>query len=247
MIQRIRSVGIAVAALLTVASVCLAAEPNYAPGKGGIGGHLGVSTFRFDRAIGADWFGDYSESAQARLALDANFRYVISRRFRWQVSPGFMWSAYADGDTAFQDPNFPSEATKDQNLTLVAPVTVQLQYTLRRGMWIYHLGGGPGVYRVWVENHRKVLKDPTTFKLHRGIYPGAVLQFGAERFSKGITNLAIEFSMANHLVFAQRDEQFVRGYNSNLMANELRIGLNYYFDMVRTGKSATPAASGGGN
>ena len=98
MIQRIRWVGTAVVALLTVASVCLAAEPNYAPGKGGIGGQVGGSTFRLDRAFGADWFGDYSESAQARLSFNANFRYIINPRFRWQVSPGFTWAAYAVPD-----------------------------------------------------------------------------------------------------------------------------------------------------
>jgi hypothetical protein len=242
MIPRFCWVSTAVVALLTVASVCpVAAEPNYAPGKGGVGGMLGGSTFRLDRTLGSDWFGDYSEGAQARFALNANFRYVMSRRLRWQVSPGFTWSAYSDVAAPFADPNFPAVRTKEQQLTLLAPVTAQIQYTVRRGSWIYHGGIGPGLYRVWVENDRKVLKDPVTFKLHRGIYPGAVVQFGAEKFFKGITNLSTEFSLADHLVFAQRKEQFVSGYDSNLMATELRIGVNYYFDMVRQ-KKAAPAA-----
>ena len=241
MIPRVRWVSIAGAALLTVASVCPAqADPNYAPGKGGLGGQMGVSTFRLDRAIGSGWFGDYSEGAQARFSFNGNFRYVVSPVWRWQVSPGFTWSAYSDVDTAFLDLNFPADDTKDQHLTLVAPITAQLQRTLRRGNWIYHAGLGPGIYRVWVENRRKVLKDPTTFKLHRGLYPGVVGQIGAERFMKGITNLSVEFSNANHLVFAQRDEQFPRGFNSNLMAIELRVGVNYYFDMVRPKKSSSP-------
>ena len=245
MISRVCWVSIAGAALLTMASVCLvAADPNYAPGKGGVGGQIGISTFRGDRILGSDWFGDYSEGAQSRLSFNGNLRYVMSKHLRWQVSPGFTWSAYSNVDTAFQDINFPAEGTKDHNLTLVAPVTGEIQYTIRRGSWIYHAGAGPGLYRVWVENHRKVLKDPVTFKLHRGVYPGAVAQIGAERFFKGITNLAVEFSVAKHLVFAQRDEQFVRGYNSNLMAAELRIGANYYFDMVRPKKNTLPALPG---
>ena len=40
----------------------------------------------------------------------------------------------------------------------------------------------------------------------------------------------------NHLVFAQRNEQFPSGYNSNLMATELRLGLNYYFDPLKEKK-----------
>ena len=245
MISRVRRVGIAGVALLTVALACPAfSDPNYAPGKGGIGGAMGGSYFRLDRTFGADWFGDYSAGAQARFSFDGNFRYVINRNFRWQLGPGFTWSAYSNVDTAFRDINFPTERTKDQNLTLVTPITAQLQYTIRRGQWIYHAGLGPGVYRVWVENHRKVLKDPTTLKLHRGVYPGAVVQFGAERFLSGITNLAVEVSSANHLIFAQRDEQFVRGYNSNLLVNELRLGVNYYFDMVRPKKSAAPLPGG---
>ena len=145
MIPRVRWVSIAGFALLTAASVCpVSAEPNYAPGKGGIGGLMGGSTFRLDRTLGSGWFGDYSDGAQARFSFNGNFRYVISRKLRWQVSPGFTWTAYSNQDTAFQDLNFPTERTKDKNLTLLMPATVQLQYTLRRGSWIYHAGAGPG-------------------------------------------------------------------------------------------------------
>jgi hypothetical protein len=246
MISRVRWVSIACVALLTVASACpAAAAPNYAPGKGGIGGLVGGSYFRLDRVLGDNWFGDYSEGAQARLSFNGNFRYVISRHYRWQVSPGFTWSAYSNVEIPFPDLNFPNDRAKDQNLTLVAPATAELQYTIPRGLWIYHAGAGAGVYRVWVENHRKVLKDPVTFKLHRGVYPGAVVEIGAERFLRGITNLSVELSLANHLVFAQRKEQFVSGYDSNLMVNELNLGVNYYFDMVRPKKTAPAGLPGG--
>lgn len=247
MISSVRRVSVALFALLTVASSRpVAAEPAYAPGKGAVGGQIGGSYFRLDRALGMKYpkaFGDYSEGARPRFAFNGNFRYVMSRRFRWQLSPGFTWSAYDDYGMPFQDLNFPADDTKDQVLTLLVPVSAQFQYTIQRGWWVYHAGIGPGVYRVWVENRRKVLKDPVTFKLHRGTYPGVTGQIGAERFLRNITNTAVEFSLANHLVFAEREEQFPSGFNSNLMANELRIGVNYYFDMVRPKKTAPPPAA----
>lgn len=234
--RSIRWVGFAVTALLTVASACLAAEgdPSYKPGMGGVGGQLGASYFGVDRMIGNSWFGDYSHGAMPRISFAGQFRFVQSRRIRWQVSPGFTWTAYKTATVIpFPDPNQPETRVKDDMLTLMAPISAQVQLVTRRGQWLYHAGVGPGVYRVWVQNDRKVLKDPATFKLHRGVYPGATFEIGAERFLRRITTTSVGFTWVNHLVLAQRDEQFASGYNSNLMATELRIGLNYYFDPLR--------------
>jgi len=242
MIPRIRWVSLAVLALLTVASACLAAEdePAYKPGRGGVGGQLGGSYFGLDRIFGnANWFADYSHGAMPRFAFAGQFRYVSSNRWRWQISPGFTWTAYRTATALpFEDPNFPADQVKDRTITLVAPMTAQAQLVVRRGHWLYHAGTGPGLYRVWVQNRRKVLADPETFRPHRGLYPGAVFELGAERFLKSITTTSVEFTWANHLVFAQRDEQFKRGFNSNLALSEIRIGVNYYFDPARKKKSA---------
>jgi len=237
MIPRIRWVGLAMLALLTVASACLAAEdePAYKPGRGGVGGQFGGSTFAIDRIFGgADWFADYSHAAMPRFAFAGQFRYVSSNRWRWQISPGFTWTAYRTGTVIpFVDRNFPGDQVKDGMIALVAPMTLQAQFVVRRGHWFYHAGAGPGLYRVWVENDRKVLADPATFRLHRGIYPGAVFELGAERFLKAITTTSVEATWVTHLAFTQRDQQFPSGYNSNLAFSELRIGVNYYFDPAR--------------
>ena len=237
MIPRIRWVSFAVLALLTAASACLAAEgePAYKPGKGGVGGQFGGSYFGFDRMFGNGGFGDYSKGAMPRFSFAGQFRYVQSNRWRWQLSPGFTWAAYKTGTAMpFADPNHPDDKVKDQTITLLLPTTAQLQAVTKRGHWLYHAGLGPGVYRVWVENRRKVLKDPVSFKLHRGLYPGGVFELGAERFLKSITTTSIEMTWANHLVFAQRDQQFVSGFNSKLMAMEWRLGVNYYFDPLKS-------------
>jgi hypothetical protein len=235
MIPRFRWVGLTVLVLLTAASTCLAAgdEPAYKPGKGSIGGQLGGSTFGFDRMFGADWFGDYSKGALPRFSFAAQFRYVQSDHWRWQLSPGFTWTAYKTSTAIpFVDLNAPDDKVKDDMLSLLLPISVQAQYVVRRGRWFYHAGAGPGLYRVWVENHRKVYKDPDTFRLHRGLYPGGTFEIGAERFLRAITTTSIELTWTNHLVLAQ-DDQFKNGYDSNLMAMEWRLGVNYYFDPLK--------------
>jgi hypothetical protein len=128
-------------------------------------------------------------------------------------------------------------------ITLVLPISAQLQWTPTRGPWHYHVGAGPGAYRVWVENRRKVVKDPLTKVNHKGIYPGMSGQIGVERFLKAQPTTSLEFSIAGHWAFADRPEQFPSGYNSALLGVEFRVGANYYFDVSRFGKKngSTPA------
>lgn len=228
----VRWVGLATAAMLITASLAWAAEPAYAPGKGGIGGLVGVSYYRLDRAFGADWFADYSSGSQMRFAFAGQFRYVLSDHLRLQVSPGLSWTAYANGYPApIHDLNFPDEPGKGNYLTLLVPVSVQAQYVIKSGWWLYHAGVGPGLYRVWAENHRKVLRDPVSFELHRGLYWGGTAQFGAERFFKNLPMTSIEVDLVNHLVLAQDDAAFKSGINSNLNSLELHVGMNYYFGL----------------
>jgi hypothetical protein len=240
MFSRVRRVSVAALAALTVASACPAAESSHGTGRGGIGGQIGFSSFRIDRAFGNGWFGDYSAGANPRFSFSAHWRYAMSSSLRWQVSPGLTWSAYGRHQPApMTDPNFPDNRLKNQYLTLVLPVSAQLQYVVHRGGWVYYGGVGPGVYRVWIENNRKVLKDPLTLQLHRGLYPGGSFGFGVERFLKVLPTTSLEASLGGHLVWAQRPAQFESGFNSNLMALELRVGGNYYFKPGDRKKSST--------
>ncbi len=241
MIPRVRGVGIVLVAVLAAAPARLAAqEMGYVPGKGGIGGQIGVSYFRLDRAFGSDWFSDYSAGAESRFSFSGQFRYVFTPNFRFQLSPGFTWTAYSRNYRApFSDPNFPNEIGKGSYLTLIAPVSAQAQFVVKRGWWLYHAGAGPGLYRVWVENHRKVLKDPVTEKIHRRVYPGGSAEIGAERFLKSLTSTSIEGTLAGHLAFARDNERYVNGFNGNLLVLEARVGVNYYFDTAVSQKKAT--------
>ena len=194
-----------------------------APGRGGVGGSIGGSYF--------DMGTDYSKGAQPRFDFSGHYRYVFSRHWRLQVSPGFTWSAYAKTEQApFLDPNAPTATSKEGYLTLLIPVSAQLQIMWGRRPWAYYLGAGPGVYRVWVEDLRAVLMDPTTLRLHRGVYPGATFELGVERFLKPLPNTSLEVSLVQHYVSAKRDDQFPAGWNSSLGALALRAGGNYYFE-----------------
>jgi hypothetical protein len=200
-----------------------------APGRGGVGGSFGASSFYAD--------GDYSAAASPRLAFAASFRYAISSWLRLQVSPGFTWTGYQnDEPIPFPDLNFPADDTKDEMLSLLLPVSAQLQFTVTRGRWLYHAGAGPGVYRLWVENRRKVLKDPASLELHRNLFWGGTAEIGVERFFRALPSTSVEGTLATHFVFAEDDTKFPSGYNSSLGAVEARVGANYYFSLSRPKK-----------
>jgi hypothetical protein len=259
MIPRTLWSSIAAAALLTAASTCLAqdapvltpppADTTHArpavlkpmgaiPGTGSLGGMMGGSYF-----YAAD---DYAAGAQPRMAFSAAFRYTMSSWLRWQVSPGFAWAAYTNTEPVpFPDPAYPTETTKDRHLSLVLPMSAQLQLMSARGRWLHHLGFGPGLYRVWVENHRKVIKDPVTYRVHRGLYPGATVELGTERYLANLPSVSVEAAATSHYVLATKDEDFPSGYNSALGLFEVRVGANYHFDLKAKPKkaSADPSAA----
>jgi hypothetical protein len=218
------------------------------PGLASLGGGAGLATLLAD--------GDYTNSpptpdgkygdrdVSLRMAFAANFRYTWSKHFRWQVSPGFLWVGYSDKALMpFKTAYFPTDSSKGDILTLVLPVSFQVQMLQRTRSWLFHEGAGPGVYRVWVEQKRHVVEDPTTHKLHDGFYPGFSGEFGAEHFLKSLPAVSLEFSTASHLIFAQRDEQFPNGWNSNLWSLEVRFGANYYFDPTPPKKASSAGAA----
>jgi hypothetical protein len=241
MIPRVRSASIALLAVLAVASPCLAGE-GMGPGRGAIGGQFGGSFFWAD--------GDYSEGAKSRLAFSGHYRYVMNHRFRWQISPGFTWTGYSGAVPApVQDVHFPQDVRKRTNLTLLLPTSFELQCLIHTGKWHYHIGAGPGAYRVWIENRRRPLLDPVSFRKHQGLYPGVTGEVGVERFIKTLPSTSVEACVTTHWVFTPSDAvpaaagkpppTFPSGYNSFLAVTEIRIGANYYFDMSRLRRKST--------
>ena len=204
------------------------------PGRGGIGGQMGGSYFIAE--------GPYSDGAQPRLSFIGHFRYVIGRHWGWQVSPYFTWTGYVSRVAApYPDLNFPAEGTsKEFYITQIVGAAGQLQWITGGPRRRWHLGVGPALYRVVIQNHRKVLKDPVTFELHSGTHLGGTAELGMERFLKKLPNTSIEVTAAVQTAFARSDNRFPSGWNGNPMAVELRVGGNYYYEF-RRGK---PAAKG---
>lgn len=233
MIRRVRLAGVAVVLLLVSASVVRAQAPDTTtakrggprPGRGAVGAQAGTSYFFAEK--------DYSEGAQPRLSFAGHFRYVINDGWQWQVSPYFTWTAYAVGTKApFTDPNFPAETDKDAHLTQMVGGNGQLQRTFGGGRTRWHVGAGPAIYRVVVQNHRKVLRDPVSNKRHQGTYLGATAEIGGERFLKTLDNTSLEWAIAYQTAFA-KDDAFGQGYNGSVSAIEFRFGAHYYFDFKK--------------
>jgi len=92
------------------------------------------------------------------------------------------------------------------------------------------VGIGPSLYRVVIENHRKVVKDPISLELHSGGHMGGSAEFGWEKFMKKLPNTSIELTAAWHIAFAKSDVRWQAGWNDNPQALEARIGAHYYYD-----------------
>lgn len=267
MIPRLFGVSLAAVAVLTVAAVCFAQDAVLPPGtpvvdsvragapavtpmylikRGSFGGGLGWGTFLAD--------GDYtkrrepdgsfgSSDTRSRPSFGATFRYQVTPWLRWQIAPGYQWVGYQqESPIPFTDRNYPADGTKEKMLSQLLPVSFQLQFTRRRGGWLYHAGAGPGLYRVWVQNRRKVLADPVSLARHRGWYPGASGEIGAARYLKSLPSVSLEGTLDAHWAFSTRNEQFPSGFNAHVFAAGLRVGANYHFDPRRFGsKSSSPA------
>ena len=208
------------------------------PGRGGVGGQIGGSWMFAD--------GDYSDGSQPRLSFAGHFRYVISRRWGWQVSPYFTWSGYVSHVAApFVDLNFPSGGTSKENyLAQMAGVDAQLQWFTTTGRQRWHVGLGPSLYRVVVQNRRKVLKDPVSLELHSGAHMGASAELGMERFLKRLPNTSVEFTAAWHMAFAKDEVRFVSGWNGQPQVVELRLGAHYYYEFRKPKPKSTKPGLG---
>ncbi len=204
------------------------------PGRGGIGGQVGSSYILSD--------GDYSDGAQPRMSFTGQFRYVIGKHWGWQVSPYFTWNGYVSHVQApFVDINFPTQGSSKQfYLTQIVGANGQLQYFGGHGRQRWHLGAGPAIYRVVIQNHRKVIEDPVTHELHSTTHLGATAEFGIERFVKKLPNTSLELTLAGHMAFAKDDTKWASGWNGTPTVAEIRLGGNYYYDF-RRGKTAKGA------
>ncbi len=211
-----------------------------AAGRAGIGGLIGGSYFYAA--------GDYSKGALPRFDFSGHWRYSFSDQWRGQISVGFTWSAYNKKEAPpFQSIDYPDQTSKEGFITQLVPVSVQIQRRFGGPKWNYHIGVGPGLYRVMVQDHRKVQKDPVTYEAHQSVHPGFTVEYGMERFARSMPSTSFEINAATHYVFAKDDEKFPSGFSDNLGAFAIRMGVNYYFDTaLLKPKTKEPLPKSGG-
>ena len=233
MITRVRPASVAFVLLLVSATASLAQQSDTTssilragmkPRTGAVGAQVGYS----DIVAG----GDYATGARPRFSFEGSFRYVASSHWGWQLSPYYTWAAYGVGiKTPIHDLAFPTERYKDHYLTQIAGADGQLMYLHTRGAWTWHLGAGPALYRVLLENNRKIIKDPVTFEPHRATYLGATAEMGTEHFMKSLSTTSLEWTVAWHAAFAKDDAKFPSGYSDSPQSFEVRFGAHYYYDL----------------
>lgn len=234
----VRLAGVVFLLLLASATVSFSQQPDSAkaahsgsrPGRGSIGAQIGGAYIVSG--------GEYAKNAEPRFSFMGSFRYVMSPGWRWQVSPYFMWNAYtADPLKPIADKNYENVPIVDEVLTQLVGANGQIQRTGTRGAWRWHVGAGPAIYRVVVQNHRRVVKDPLSLAIHQGTYLGATAECGFERFLRSQPNVSVEWTAAFQTAFARDDERFPSGFNGAPGAIEVRFGAHYYFDFKASKKS----------
>ena len=238
--SRFRLASVVALALLATASASHAqkadsvAMTGATAGRGAVGGQLG-SSYIFTGE-------EYSEGAQPRLSFIGHFRYVMNKGWGWQVSPYFTWNGYVSRAKApFTDLNFPTAGNSKQfYLTQIVGASAQLQMSRGSGRQRWHLGAGPALYRVVIQNHRKVVKDPASLELHSGTHLGVSAELGFERFVKRLPNASVEVTAAYHMAFARDNIRFISGWNGAPMLAELRLGGHYYYSFRRGKPAAKP-------
>jgi len=205
-----------------------------APGRAGIGGQIG-SSYIFAG-------GDYADGAQPRLSFAGHFRYQIDSHWGWQFSPQFTWNGYVSHVDApyLAENSVGNNFTKQRYITQIAGLGSQLQYFGGDAGTRWHVGFGPAIYRVVVQNNRKVVRDTLSKELVRGAHLGASAEFGIERMNKRLPNTSLEATVALQTVFAGDDTKYASGWNGTPMLVEVRIGGHYYYDFRRP----KPAAKG---
>jgi len=241
---RLRLASAFVLALLATASVSHAqtadsvATKGPIVGRGGIGGQIGTSYI-----VGGP---DYSEGSQPRFSFIGHFRYQASAQWGWQVSPYFTWNGYVSHANApFVDLNYPNDGlSKEHYLTYIRGAAVQVQWFRGTGRTRWHLGAGPAVYQVVIENNRKVLEDPASHELHKGLHLGATAELGYEKFMKKLPNTSIEGTVAWQAAYARDDVKFTSGWNGNPMLAEVRLGVHYYYDFRKPKPTSTKPGLG---
>jgi len=220
------------AGLVAIPSVVHA---QYAPGQGSLGATFGVPL-----VLGP---GDLKHGQVPRLMGKGNFQYVINRTWRTSFKFGYGWNGYNDQFNApfvLQAAEANGDTTKGDQLVIMNPFTATIHWTHEFSKsWMWYVGGGPGVYRVNIQNDHRTIYDPVTHERFKFGSFGISGEGGVEYFLPSNKNVSLLGQATVSHLFSSYKDRFPSGYSGPYTFMDVSIGVNVYFKPLGA-KTAAP-------
>lgn len=216
------AVAVFLAAAVTAATNAYA-QPK--PGQGSIGMRIGVPYFLSD--------ADTKLGQKPRMLISANFGYRFSPAWRLMTDFGFGWVVYKDDELApYKVVNeTDSVATRQDLMTKVVPIDATLIRNLNGGAkkWSPYIGVGATINRMEIDNQRRKIQDPATFKPWINWAPGIHAILGEELFIPAKPTVALDFSVKYTYLFSKNEKDFPSGFTGNDSFLAFNFGVNVHF------------------
>ena len=217
----------AVAAFLAVTAATAAANA-YAqpkPGQGSLGARIGAPFFLSD--------ADTKLGQKPRLLMSANFGYRFSPNWRLMTDFGFGWVVYKDDEpTPYKVVNETDSIGVRQDLmTKIVPINATLIYSLNghAKKWSPYVGGGVTINRMEIDDQRRKIQDPATFKPWVDWAPGVHALLGEEFFIPAKPTVSLDFSARYTYLFSENTKDFPSGFTGNDSWLSFSFGVNVHF------------------
>jgi len=215
---------VAVFLAATAATVSNAyAQPK--PGQGSLGARIGVPYFLSDF--------DTKDGQKPRLLATANFGYRFSPNWRLMTDFGFGWVVYKD------DAPLPYKVTnstdsiqvKQDLMTKIVPINATLIHVFdgNAKKWSPYVGAGVTINRMEIDNQRRKIQDPATFKPWINWSPGVHAILGQELFLQSNENVSLDFAVRYTYLFSENAEDFPSGFTGNDSHLDATFGVNVHF------------------
>jgi len=210
---------------LAATAMGLAISPSlvhaqYVAGKGSLGGSLGVPVIMATSEL--------KEGQHLRLMAKGHFQYVISPDWRLSLRGGFGWWTYSSKAKApfvLQADSPEGDSTRVDQFTLLNPFTAAVVFTHRFDeSWQTFVGGGPGMYRINIENDHRTIFDPVTHERFRTWSPGVTGELGMEYFIPANRNVSLEGVGTIHYLLKTHEDKFPSGYSGHHAFLDLSLG-----------------------
>jgi hypothetical protein len=195
------------------------------PGQGSIGMRIGAPYFLSD--------SDTKLGQKPRPLFSANFGYRFSPGWRLMTDFGFGWVVYKDDEPApYKVVNeTDSVSTRQDLMTKIVPIDATLIRNLNADAkkWSPYVGVGITINRMEIDNQRRKIQDPATFKPWVDWAPGIHAILGQELFIPAKPTVALDFSIKYTYLFSKNEKDFPSGFTENDAFLAFNFGVNVHF------------------